>query len=70
LGDPSRSPAEWLAAPGHPRAILTPIREGAVHGLDDIATQAKIAQAAFGIEANDPLARTCARGKAHAFEPL
>src|SRR5215475_11844581 len=38
--------------------------------LDDVATQAKITQAAFGIEVNHPLSWTCGRCEAHAFEPL
>jgi hypothetical protein len=50
--------------------VLTPVGEGTVHGLDDVATQTKIAQAAFGIEANHPLNRNSGRGKAHALQPL
>jgi hypothetical protein len=50
--------------------VLTPVGEGTVHGLDDVAMQTKIAQAAFGIEANHPLSRTSGRRRAHALQPL
>lgn len=37
-------------------AILTTLGEGAVHGLDDVPAKPKVAQVAFGVEADHPLA--------------
>jgi hypothetical protein len=44
--------------------------EGPVHGLDDVALHAEIAQGALGLESDHPLARPGGRRKAHAFQPL
>jgi hypothetical protein len=44
--------------------VHTALGEGTMHGLHDVAAQAKVAQAAFGIEADHPLGWTCGRGKA------
>jgi hypothetical protein len=32
-----------------------------MHGLDDVALHAEIAQGALGVETNHPLARPCSR---------
>jgi hypothetical protein len=50
--------------------ILTAFGEGPVHGFDDVAPHAEIAQDRLGFKTNHPLAWPSSRGETHALQLL
>jgi len=51
-------------------AIRTPFGASAAHGLDDVVSQTEIAQGAFGVGLDPPLAGTSGCRKAHPLQSL